>query len=126
MANPFRREPARTVVSRDKSSARFVTGHTPAQNVFGQCCCYTCLMSFNQVCERIAASLEMSRVVSKAVDPVARSFSMGRVSGLEEALRILQAEQAARTKAAAHGRKGETANEEQSHEGFFSNLERGR
>ena len=64
------------------------------------------LMTFNQVCERIAASLEMSRVVSKAVDPVARSFSMGRVSGLEEALRILQAEQAARIKAAAQGTEG--------------------
>jgi len=59
------------------------------------------LMTFEQVCEKIAASLEMSRVVSKAVDPVARSFSMGRVSGLEEALRILQAEQAARIKGEA-------------------------
>jgi len=60
-------------------------------------------MTFNQVCERIVVSLEMSRVVSKAVDPVVRSFSMCRVSGLEEALRILQAEQAERNKAAAHG-----------------------
>lgn len=59
------------------------------------------LMTFEQVCEKITASLEMSRVVSKAVDPVARSFSMGRVSGLEEALRILQAEQAARIRGAA-------------------------
>ena len=59
------------------------------------------LMTFDQVCEKITASLEMSRVVSKAVDPVARSFSMGRVSGLEEALRILQAEQAARISGAA-------------------------
>ena len=60
------------------------------------------LMTFDQVCEKIVASLEMSRVVSKAVDPVARSFSMGRVSGLEEALRILHAEQATRIKGAAH------------------------
>jgi len=59
------------------------------------------LMSFDQVCEKIVASLEMSRVGSKAVDPLARSFSMGRVSGLEEALRILQAEQVARVKGAA-------------------------
>jgi hypothetical protein len=61
-------------------------------------------MTFDQVCEKIVVSLEMSRVVSKAVDPVARSFSMGRVSGLEEALRILQAEQAVRIKGAAHER----------------------
>ena len=62
------------------------------------------LMTFEQVCGKIAASIEMSRVVSRAVDPVARSFSMGRVSGLEEALRMLQAEQAARVKGAVEER----------------------
>ena len=68
------------------------------------------MVSLDQAREELVASLEMSRVGSKAADPVARSFSMGRISGLEEALRILdkalQAEQAARIKAAAQGKEG--------------------
>jgi hypothetical protein len=66
------------------------------------------IVSLDQARDEIVASLEMSRVGSKAVDPVARSFSMGRISGLEEALRILnkalQAEHAARIRAAAQDR----------------------
>ena len=64
--------------------------------------------SLDQVREELVASLEISRVGSKAVDPVARSFSTGRISGLEEALRILdkalQEEHTARIRAAAKDR----------------------
>jgi hypothetical protein len=77
------------------------------------------LMTFDQVCEKIAASLEMSRVVSKAVDPVARSFSMGRVSGLEEALRILQAGRAAGFKGAAQERTSAVGSEKKGYSDFY-------
>ena len=65
-------------------------------------------MILNQVRDQLVSSLAMSRVGAKAIDPVARSFSMGRVSGFEEALRILdqaiQADQVARIKTASLGK----------------------
>jgi len=46
-------------------------------------------MDFNQVREELVAALGLSYVGKKAADPTAKTFSMGRISGLEEALRIL-------------------------------------
>jgi len=46
-------------------------------------------MDLEQVRVELITALGLSRVGKKAVDPVAKTFSMGRISGLEEALRIL-------------------------------------
>lgn len=64
--------------------------------------------SLDQLRERLVRLLELARAGTKAVDPIARSFESGRVTGLEEAIELideaLQAEGAARIKAAVQGR----------------------
>jgi hypothetical protein len=66
-------------------------------------------MTLDQVREGLAKILEISRAGSKAVDPTARTWASGRVTGLEDALklidRILQAEASARIKAAVQGKE---------------------
>lgn len=66
--------------------------------------------SLDQVREELVKMLELSRTGEKAVDPIARSFASGRVSGIESALKLidkaLQAEASARIRAAAQGGKG--------------------
>ena len=63
----------------------------------------------DHVREELVKMLELSRTASKAVDPTARTWAGGRVTGLEDAIKlidkILLAEQEARIKAAAQGRK---------------------
>lgn len=65
-------------------------------------------MTFDQVRDELAKGLELAQAGTKAIDPVARAFSLGSASGLEEALALidkaLQEEQAARIKAAATGK----------------------
>ena len=65
-------------------------------------------MTLDEIRDQIFSALEMSRAGLKAVDPVARAFSEGRVSGLDDALRIidkaLQVVRAERTKAIASGK----------------------
>jgi hypothetical protein len=67
-------------------------------------------MTLDQVREELAKMLDLSRIGSKAVDPTARTWAGGRVTGLEDAIKLidkdLQAEQAARIKAAAQGKEG--------------------
>ena len=60
-------------------------------------------MTGDQVREQLVKMLAVSREGTKVVDPMARAFSSGRATGIEDALKlkVLQAEQAARIKAAA-------------------------
>lgn len=65
-------------------------------------------MTIDQVREELVKRLELARVGAKAVDPTARVFSSGHAEGLGDALKLidkaLQAEQAARIKAASSGK----------------------
>jgi hypothetical protein len=65
-------------------------------------------VTLDQVREELAKLLEISRAGSKAVDPTARAFELGRVTGIEDALKLidkaLQAEASARIKAAVQGK----------------------
>jgi hypothetical protein len=62
-------------------------------------------VNLDLVREELAKMLEVSRAGSKAVDPVARAFSSGHATGIEDAIKILdralQAERTERIKAAA-------------------------
>jgi hypothetical protein len=64
-------------------------------------------VTLDQVREQLAKMLEIARAETKAVDPTARTFAAGHAAGLEDAIKlidkVLQAEQAARIKAAAPG-----------------------
>ena len=61
-------------------------------------------MTLDQVREELAKMLELSRTSAKVVDPTARTWASGRVTGLEDAIKlidqVLQAEASARIKAA--------------------------
>jgi hypothetical protein len=65
-------------------------------------------ISLDQVREELAAALETARAGTKAVDREARTFALGRVSALEEAIRLmdkaLQDQASAQIKAAATGK----------------------
>lgn len=65
-------------------------------------------VSLDQVREQLVRLLELAQAGREAVDPIAHSFESGRVTGLEDAIKLidkaLQAEAAARIKAAAQGR----------------------
>jgi hypothetical protein len=67
-------------------------------------------MTLDQIREELAKRLDSAREGSKAVDPVARAFSMGHAEGFRESLQLidkaLQADQTARNKAAAQGKGG--------------------
>lgn len=59
-------------------------------------------VSLDQVREELAKLMELAQAGAKATDPMAREFSLGNVSGLRDAMKLIeQAEQAARIKAAA-------------------------
>ena len=62
-------------------------------------------MTLDQVREELVKRLELARAGAKAVDPTARAFSLGSADGIEHALKlvdkVIQAQQAARIKAAA-------------------------
>ena len=64
-------------------------------------------VTLDPVREELAAALETSKAGTKAVDREARTFALGRVSALEEAIRIidkaLQEQASARTKVAVTG-----------------------
>ena len=64
-------------------------------------------ISLDQVRAELVKELELAREGTKATDPTARAFSLGSVSGLEDALKLidkaLQAQTAARIKAASTG-----------------------
>ena len=64
-------------------------------------------VTLDHVREELGKMLELSQKGTKAVDPIARSFESGRVTGLEDAIKlidkVLQAEQAARIKVIAQG-----------------------
>jgi hypothetical protein len=71
-------------------------------------------VTLGHVREELAKMLELSRTGSKAVGPTARTWSSGRVTGLKEAIKLIdkaiQAEGAARIEAAAQGGQGLTLN----------------
>lgn len=62
----------------------------------------------DQIREELARLLETSEAGTKAVDQQARALALGRVSGLEEAIRLIdkavQEQASARIKAAATGK----------------------
>jgi hypothetical protein len=66
-------------------------------------------VTLDHVREELGKMLELSQKSTKAVDPIARSFESGRVTGLEDAIKlidkVLQAEQAARIKTAEQGKE---------------------
>lgn len=66
-------------------------------------------MTADQIREELVKMLAVSREGTKAVDPTARGFESGRATGIEDAIKLideaLQADNVARIKAAAQGRK---------------------
>jgi len=62
-------------------------------------------VTLDHVREELAKMLELSRTSAKAVDPTARTWAGGRVTGLEDAIKlidqVLLAEQEARLKASS-------------------------
>ena len=85
--------------SQDVRDDAFLRQHSPRSS--------SAAMPLDQVREELAAALETSKAGTKAVDPEARTFALGRVSALEEAIRLidkaLQQQASARIKAAATG-----------------------
>lgn len=69
-------------------------------------------VTLDQIRKALVKVLELSRAGKKAIDPIARSFESGRVTGLEDAIKLLdkalQAEHAERIKA-VQGRKGDAS-----------------
>jgi hypothetical protein len=65
-------------------------------------------MTLDQIREELGKLLESAQAGSKAIDAEARSFNLGHAAGLRDALKLidkaLQAERAARIKAAAQGK----------------------
>jgi hypothetical protein len=78
----------------------FLLRHSPRSN--------SAAVTFDQVRKELVKMLAVSREGAKAVDPTARSFESGRVTGLEDAVKLidkaLQAEASARIKAAVQGK----------------------
>jgi hypothetical protein len=86
----------------DGRDEAFLLRHSPRSN--------RAAVTLDQVREELVKMLAVSREGAKAVDPTARSFESGRVTGLEDAVRLidkaLQAEASARIKAAIQGEEG--------------------
>jgi hypothetical protein len=84
----------------DGRDEAFLLRHSPQR--------YLTAVTLDQVREELVKMLAVSREGTKAVDPTARSFESGRVTGIEDAVKLidkaLQAEQTARIKAAAQGK----------------------
>ncbi|MGO9307604.1 MAG: hypothetical protein ACLQDL_01115 [Spirochaetia bacterium] len=101
----MRRTKKPTEDSQDVQDEAFLRQHSPHPS--------TVAISLGQVREELVKELELARAGAKAVDPTARAFSLGTVSGIEGALKLiekaLQMERAERITAAATGHEGRAA-----------------
>jgi hypothetical protein len=86
----------------DGRDEAFLLRHSPRSN--------RAAVTLDQVREELVKMLGVSREGTKAVDPTARTFELGRVTGIEDALKLidkaLQAAASARIKATVQGEEG--------------------